>query len=159
MLYYCFFAQYFYKCFSVEVVTLRRPDMTDRGFWCIVMKWTNWLLGEKDQNNLSYYYISFSGQKGHDDKVTKLKNDITFKSMQNPHYSSPWQSCDKDKTQTNFKILDVNKQRRAMRFQFFRQVQWCSGESSATEANTLNSIVHKLNAHLLSALKLMEFWS
>lgn len=46
-----------------------------------------------------------------------------------------------------------------MRFQFFRQVQGCSGESRAAEANTLNSIVHKLNAHLLSALNLMEFWS
>lgn len=40
-------------CFSVAVVTLERADVTDRDFWRIVTKQTNWLLGEKEQNNLS----------------------------------------------------------------------------------------------------------
>lgn len=37
-------------------------------------------------------------------------------------------------------------------------VQGCSRESDATEFDTMNSILHTLNAHLLSALKLIELF-
>lgn len=47
-----------------------------------------------------------------------------------------------------------------MEFLLSPHVQGCFGENNATEVDTLNSVFHTLNAHLLSALKLMElFWS
>lgn len=80
--------------------------------------------------------------------------------MQNTHYSSLWQPCGKDETKTNLKILDINRQWWTIGLRLSAQVWGCSGEGRAAEAKALDSIVHKLNAHLHSALKLMElFWS
>lgn len=45
-----------------------------------------------------------------------------------------------------------------MMFLLSPHVQGCFGESNATEVDTMNSILHTLNAHLLSALKLIELF-
>lgn len=47
------FAWWFDTCFSAAVGTLERVDVTDRELWRVMMKQTDWLLEEKEKNNLS----------------------------------------------------------------------------------------------------------
>lgn len=120
----------FWYVISVAVVTLGRANVTDRTEQFIlevyIFLWaeTPWW----KSNKVEIWYNFWK------------QYDTSFENIRKPHYSSLWQACYKGEAKTNLQIVDINRQWWAARFLLSPYVPGCSGESSATGVNTLNSL-------------------